>query len=234
MNRKPRALILFSGTKSFSKVLEPMGWEVRTLDIDPKFEPFYLADITKWDYKRHLKEWMPDYIHASPVCKEFTIIKNINPQQRDLKLGFELMDSSLRIIRWANKKNQNLRFTIENPENKFVKEYPPLKRLKKRITSYCKYGFPYQKDTIFWYGGFDLKLKPKCSVSKPCAQCKKKPGACRHKVSIKFKSSVKPPQISDIDFYKELRKQKKYKDWTDQEFRFRIPKKLIQAIDRQL
>ena len=68
-----KVLILFSGTKSISKVFEKYA-ECRSVDIDNRFKPFYNVDILTWDYKNI--NYIPDYIHASPVCKFFSSMKN--------------------------------------------------------------------------------------------------------------------------------------------------------------
>ena len=46
-----KVLELFCGTKSFSKECEKMGWDVTTVDNNPKFEPDILVDVMHWDYK---------------------------------------------------------------------------------------------------------------------------------------------------------------------------------------
>ena len=91
-------LCLFSGTRSFEKVFEKdKKWECRGVDIDNHFTPYYNVDILKWDYKTELKDWIPDYIHSSFVCCEFTNIKNYSTGQRNLELGFGLLNKSLEI-----------------------------------------------------------------------------------------------------------------------------------------
>ena len=43
-------LDLFSGTGSVANVYKDRGFEVTTLDLDPKTQPDILANILEWDY----------------------------------------------------------------------------------------------------------------------------------------------------------------------------------------
>ena len=68
----PRALDLFAGTHSFTKVAQDLGYEVISLDCDPKSGATITADILEFDYKI----WPPghfDFIWASPPCTTFSI-----------------------------------------------------------------------------------------------------------------------------------------------------------------
>ena len=53
-NNKFNVLVLFSGTKSFSKAIKEIDTELdiecRGVDFDPFFEPYYCVDILTWDY----------------------------------------------------------------------------------------------------------------------------------------------------------------------------------------
>ena len=149
-------LILFSGTKSFSKMFlneknKKNFNEIKTVDLSNHFKPTYNVDILKWDYKKDLNDFKIDYLHSSPVCSHFTKLKNTKTSKRDLELGFSLFDKTIEIIEWIQENNNSkLKFTIENPKSKLTLDYEPLKKFKHTITSYCQYGYMYQKNTIFW------------------------------------------------------------------------------------
>ena len=213
---KLNSLILFSGTKSFSKVMKNEKFkkhfkEIRTLDFDNHFNPTYNVDILKWDYKTDLKDFKVDYLHCSPPCCNFSNLKN--GKERDLELGFRLVDKTIEIIEWIKQNNNpKLKFTIENPKKSFTLEYEPLMRYKHTITSYCQYGYLYMKSSTFWYGGFDLKLKCMCNKNNMCFS--KSINDNIHKVRIGMSKNSKDPtwaasnegQIGDNLFFKRLKK----------------------------
>jgi len=223
-------LILFSGTKSFSNNFKEHN--VRSLDIDKKFKPYYRVDILNWDYKKDLEDFKVDYLHASPVCCHFSSLNN--GKKTNIELGYKLVDKSIEIIEWI-KENQNpsLKFTIENPKNSKTLKYEPLKKYKYKITSYCKYGFMYRKHTTFWYGGFNLILKDRCKKSFIC-NSKKDTGEGYHKVCIGYDHKHRTKQLRDSKWFKILKKQERYKNFNETEMRYRIPDQLIEDIKKSL
>ena len=50
---KPRALDLFCGRMSAALVLREHGYEVVTLDSDPKRQPDICTDMLDWDFRSH-------------------------------------------------------------------------------------------------------------------------------------------------------------------------------------
>ena len=211
-------LVLFSGTKSFSKTMLRMNKEsnrtiykeIRTLDLDNHFKPTYNVNILEWDYKTDLKDFKVDFLHSSPVCTHFSKLKNHSNDKRDLKLGYSLFNKTIEIIEWIKKNNNKyIKFTIENPKSKLTLEYEPLMKYKRIITSYCSYSFLYQKDTTFFYGGFDLKLKERCNKKNICFSKSINNNKC-HKVRIGVSKNSKTHklgegQIGDNKYYKYLR-----------------------------
>lgn len=43
-------LELVSGTGSIGRAIEKLGWNVTSVDINPRFNPTHVADILKWEY----------------------------------------------------------------------------------------------------------------------------------------------------------------------------------------
>ena len=142
-----RALDLFAGTHSFSKAAQELGYEVISLDIDPKSGATITADILEFDYKicppAHF-----DFIWASPPCTTFSIacthLFSAEECDRRAAGGCEVARRTKEIFEYLQPKF----YAIENPlASKLWKigifdEYP-----KKKL-SYCMYGFPYRKNTI--------------------------------------------------------------------------------------
>lgn len=60
-------LDLCCGLKGASQAMRDRGWEVVTLDLDPRFEPDIVADLREWSYAGPT----PDLVWISPPCTEF-------------------------------------------------------------------------------------------------------------------------------------------------------------------
>lgn len=233
---KLNILVLFSGTKSLSKSFNnyykknsKYEFNIRTLDIEKKFNPTYCVDILKFDYKNELKDFIPDYIHSSPLCKEFSQVKTLSNHNRDLTLGYSLLDKSIEIINYFKNINPNLFYTIENPRNKFFKQRC-LDNLDDSIvhkTSYCKYDFKYQKITLF-VSNHNLDLERFCSTKYPCKFFKENR---YHQVVLCYNKNPDkyPKQIKDSQYLKVLRSQgHKIRNLTC--LRYRIPQKLLEKV----
>lgn len=62
-------LDLCAGLKGASQAMKERGWQVVTLDFDPRFECDITADVREWHYPAELPR--PDFVWASPPCDEF-------------------------------------------------------------------------------------------------------------------------------------------------------------------
>ena len=228
-----RVLVLFSGTKSIEKSLDKLkDIEYRSVDIDKHFDPYYNVDILTWDYKEILTDWIPDYIHASPICKEFTMIKNNKRINRDMNLGISLVDKSLEIINFVLHINPNLKWTMENPKG-LMRKLDIMKPYNVLLTSYCKYGFNYRKDTNFWYGGFDLVLEPPCRSKKYCKGIIKENEKYYHSTEIAYKSRHNH-SITESTELRNLKTKGEYQDYTKSYYLYRIPPILCDSIVSQV
>ena len=220
-----KCLVLFSGTGSVEFVFKEYGIECRGVDINNKFKPYYNVDILKWDYQKVIDEWEPDIIHSSFVCSEFSKLKSHLP--RDLDKGYALLNRSLNIIEYAQSRNPEFKAVLENPVSPYVREHKRLNKLKRVEATYCKYGFWYKKPTYFWYTGFKLVLKKRCSKSNPCESILSNPNGNCHMVGLGYGGNGK---IICHKYFKQLRKIPEYKGYTDREFRYRIPQLLLHDV----
>ena len=46
-----RVLDLFSGAGNITKAFQNLGHEVDSMDLDPRFEPTFCANVLAWDFK---------------------------------------------------------------------------------------------------------------------------------------------------------------------------------------
>ncbi len=199
-----RILEIFCGTKSIGKVFERNGWEVISLDIDPKWEPTICSNILEWDYKAAYPPKYFDYIHSSCPCQCFSSARNIMINRHGytreslyndmVNIGLPPLKKTLEIIKYF----RPICYTIENPASGRMKNFLDLPYTD---CSYCQYGFPYRKNTRFW-NNIQLKLE-KCK----CIGI--------HKSSIMGNKN--------IDKYKQDRKKKT-------EELYVIPDKLVESI----
>ena len=95
----PKLLELFCGTKSVGRAFEQFGWEVVSVDIDPKFEPTIVADIRTWDPSC----FPPGHfaaIHASPPCTEYSCARTTAKRPRDLEGSDALVQKTMQIMEY--------------------------------------------------------------------------------------------------------------------------------------
>ena len=102
-----RALVLFKGTGSIDKALEAVGFQVQSLDIDPKCNATWTTDIMDWECP--LEPGSIDYIWASPLCTEYS--RALTTRPRKMELADRLVKRTLEII----ERLQPQYWTLENP-----------------------------------------------------------------------------------------------------------------------
>lgn len=139
------ALELFKGTGSVGRVLERFGYEVISLDIDPRTNPTHCCDILDFDYKQYPQNHF-DIVWASPLCTEYSIIKQNFGLPRNLELADSLVLRTLEIIDYFKPRY----WFIENPQSGLLKSRPFMTGLPYIDCDYCQFGFDYRKRTRFW------------------------------------------------------------------------------------
>ena len=93
-----KALDLFSGTGSVAKRLRNLGYEVITLDINPKFKPDIQINVLDWKYRPRYPVGYFDLIVASPPCEEYSQAKTT--KKRELAYADKCVQKTLEIVRY--------------------------------------------------------------------------------------------------------------------------------------
>ena len=158
-----RLLELFSGTGSVGRAFADQGWEVVSLDIDPKSGADIVTDFMTWDYSVY-PEMHFDAIWASPVCTHYSVARTSAKTPRDLEGSDRMVQrvldciGHLRPAVWA----------FENPRTGMLKDRAVVRDLPYKDVSYCVYGYPYRKQTRIWTNSAVWSPKPMCCRKAPC------------------------------------------------------------------
>lgn len=163
------ALVLFCGTKSIDRALEKAGFYVQSLDIDPKCNATWTADILTWDAWEQLPPGTFDFIWASPPCQQYSIARTTAKTARNFELADSIVAKTLKIISFLRPKA----WLMENPATGYLKQRQVVQGLPYRDVTYCMYSdgerWMYQKKTRLW--GYLPTFVPRavCTRATPCA-----------------------------------------------------------------
>ena len=110
---------LCSGLGGFSQAFMDAGWEVITVDIEPKFKPTIRADITKLtaseiEAKTKLgsfKAYEGILVLASPPCTAFSLAAMNGWPRKGIRLGLEIVGAVMELIAEI----QPTYWVLENP-----------------------------------------------------------------------------------------------------------------------
>ena len=142
--KRRRALDLFSGTGSVRDVLKEGGWDVVTLDFNPKWGSDIVVDILAWDYTVFPRNYF-DLVTASPPCIEFS--RALTTRERKLALADKLVQKVLEIVKYFNPRW----WWIENPQTGELKSRWYMAELAFVDIDYCQFSeWGYRKPTRFW------------------------------------------------------------------------------------
>jgi hypothetical protein len=128
----PILLELFSGTGSMGRAFVAKGWEVISVDIDPKTNCSIcmdVRDLTPAQLPSH-----PDLIWASPVCCMYSRARTKSKTPRDLIWADSLVQAVIDL-------QAQLRCPalFENPESGLLKTRSIVQHIPYRVIDYCKY-----------------------------------------------------------------------------------------------
>ena len=170
-----KALDLFCGTKSVTRTLEGLGYEVVTLDIRRECQADFVVDIRKWPYWKFYDPGYFDIIWASIPCTEFS--QALTTRERNLRMADSIARRTLNIIRWLSPK----KFFIENPAgHALLQNRPYMRGVPKIAVDYCQFQplWGYKKPTHI-FGSVENLSDQVCNPQTCQAML---PGGKRHKI----------------------------------------------------
>lgn len=172
-------LELFAGSRSFTKVAQERGHRTFCTDILALPGIDYAVDI--FDFDPSVVPFVPDVIWASPDCAAWSNAaggfhfnsKSLNPKTEKAKMSFKMIDKTMSIIQYFQKRNPSLLFYIENPVGRLQYYLKPVNLFSNDIPrlvtiSQCQYGREFQKNTHIWTNDMAWKPKPICKKQMGC------------------------------------------------------------------
>jgi len=156
------ALVLFKGTGSIDRALEKLGFHVDSLDIDPKCNATWTADILKWDEWQRIEPGTYDFIWASPPCQQYSRARTTAKTPRNLELADSIVTKTLQIIRYLLPKG----WLMENPQTGLLKTRDVVQGLP-----FYSDGVrhTYRKPTRLWGFCPYFTSREMCTRKNPCA-----------------------------------------------------------------
>lgn len=171
-----KTIELFSGTKSFSKVMKKHGHSTLTFDNNIILNPDIFGDILK---ERNDIAKGDDILWASPPCTAFSVasigshwkggVGAYIPKTNKALLAIKLVEKTILII----EKSKPKFWFIENPRG-MLRKMPFMEKFLERnggirhTVTYCQYGDTRMKPTDIWTNCKNWKPKPMCKRGSPC------------------------------------------------------------------
>lgn len=176
MDLKLKTADFFSGTKSFSKVMEARGHDTFTVDNDEALSPDLVADIQAIGSVRHMGL---DILWASPPCQGFSVaaigknwtggVRAYQPKSDSARASISLAKATIRLIEQSKPRY----WFIENPRGllrkmTFMDEFLARSGGIRHTVTYCQYGDTRMKPTDIWTNAAWWKPKAPCKNGAPC------------------------------------------------------------------
>jgi len=169
--RKHTCVDLCSGLGGFSQAFVNHGWKVITVDIEPKFNPTVVADVTKIDWNEFKQAYLngesPDVLLASPPCNHFSLASWSFPR-KGVKEALAIVGACFEGVAVLKPKY----WLIENPRGR-LRHLAPNKPKMTIYYSDFDSNYPAQKPTDLW-GNIPLSLVKHQRRPRPFANIKDK------------------------------------------------------------
>ena len=163
-----RALVLFRGTGSIDQALERCGFQVDSLDIDPKCNATWTADILEWDAWKDMAPGRYSFVWASPPCVQYSRARTTARTPRNLELADSIVQRTLEIIQELAPKA----WMLENPQTGLLKTREFMQGYPFVDVTYCKYSdgtrWTYKKQTRLWGVLPPFVPRPICNKDSRC------------------------------------------------------------------
>jgi len=150
-------LDLFTGSGSVARAAAELGYEVLTLDCDPRCKPDICANVLDFNFREAFSPGYFDVVWASCPCETFSCARKCNigrcvkgavmtaetlKHDRETR-GVPILRKTQEIIEYLQPKT----WFIENPYTGCMKDYI---KQEPYIFDYCMFGFGYRKRTAIW------------------------------------------------------------------------------------
>ena len=157
-----RALDLFSGTGAVARTLESLGWEVVTLDWNPKAQAQVVEDILRWDYTQYPPKFF-DLIAAGVPCEEYSRAKTTAP--RNFAKADSIVQRTLKVIKYF----APTLWWIENPRWGELRNRKLMDGVGYVDVDYCCFSdWGYKKPTRIWGSSQIASLEDKLCQKRNC------------------------------------------------------------------
>lgn len=163
-----RVVDLFAGLGGWSEPARERGYDVLTVDIDPRFGTDLVADVLQL----RPEDLGPcDLLLASPPCEAFSTMSFGHhwhagriPATRHAETSIALVAKTLELVDALDPPA----WILENPVG-MLRKLPVVGGRERRTVTYCQLGEIYRKPTDL-FGGFppSLRLPAPCSNGSPC------------------------------------------------------------------
>ena len=175
-----RMLDLFSGTGSVGDVFRTEGFEVVSVDSEPKMFPDIVVNVLNWDYRSAYPVGHFEVIFACPPCTQFSQARTT--KKRDFSQDTRLVEKTLEIIEYF----QPQKWFIENPRGGYMRTLECLSEKLFADFDYCQFAdWGYKKPTRIWGGPHIRSVPEKLCDPQTCPHMVTRPNGARgHRESL--------------------------------------------------